>query len=93
MYGKHGNPCFYIKVLKTKEETRMLKKLDQWLGMKKIAAQNALNSLIYEEKGATGMIEIIVLIVIIIAVAKIFGNQLEHMVSQVFSKLTEFINK
>ena len=43
----------------------MLKKLDQWLGMKKIAAQNALNSLIYEEKGATGMIEIIVLIVII----------------------------
>ena len=70
----------------------MLKKLDQWLGMKKIVAQNALNSLIYEEKGATGMIEIIVLIVIIIAVAKIFGNQLEHMVSQVFSKLTEFIN-
>ena len=88
MYGKHGDPCFYIKVLKTKEETRMLKKLDQWLGMKKIAAQNALNSLIYEEKGATGMIEIIVLIVIIIAVAKIFGNQLEHMVSVSYTHLT-----
>ena len=92
MYGKHGNLCFYIKVLKTKEETRMLKKLDQWLGMKKIAVQNALNSLIYEEKGATGMIEIIVLIVIIIAIAGIFRTQLSNMVSLVFSKLTEFIN-
>lgn len=71
----------------------MLKKLDQWLGMKKIAAQNALNSLIYEEKGATGMIEIIVLIVIIIAVAGIFRIQLSKMVSQVFSKLTEFIQR
>ena len=70
----------------------MLKKLDQSLGMKKIAAQNALNSLIYEERGATGMIEIIVLIVIIIAVAGIFRNQLSNMVSLVFSKLTEFIN-
>lgn len=54
--------------------------------------QNALNSLIYEEKGATGMIEIIVLIVIIIAVAGIFRTQLSNMVSLVFSKLTEFIN-
>ena len=70
----------------------MLKKLDQWLGMRKITAQNALNSLIYEEKGATGMIEIIVLIVIIIAVAGIFRTQLSNMVSLVFSKLTEFIN-
>lgn len=68
--GKHGNPCFYIKVLKTKEETRMLKKLDQWLGMKKIAAQNALNSLIYEEKGATGMIEIIVLLLLSLQLLK-----------------------
>lgn len=48
--------------------------------------------LAHEEKGASDMIAILLIVVILIAVAGIFRTQLIGIVNQVFEKLTNFIS-
>lgn len=45
-----------------------------------------------DEEGDTNMVSMIVLIVIVIALATIFKEQLQLAIEAVFGKLTEFIN-
>ncbi len=49
------------------------------------------NKLIADERGDSNMVAVIVLIVIILAVAAIFREQLLSAVNSVFEQLTEFI--
>lgn len=52
---------------------------------------NWLESFIEDEEGDSNMVAVIVLIVIILAVASIFREQLLTAVNSVFDQLTEFI--
>jgi hypothetical protein len=52
---------------------------------------NWLESFIEDEEGDSNMVAVIVLIVIILAVAAIFREQLLTAVNSVFDQLTEFI--
>lgn len=49
--------------------------------------------LAHEEKGASDMIAILLIVVILIAVAAIFRTQLIGLVNQVFGKLTNFVDQ
>lgn len=56
-----------------------------------IAAANKLRKFMSEERGASDIVAVIALIVIIIAVATIFSGRLTTAVGDVFDKLTTFI--
>lgn len=65
----------------------MLRKIDDLL----MEANSRLNSFVEEEKGASDMVAVIVLIVVVIAVAGIFREQLGNAVEAVFNKLQDFV--
>lgn len=52
---------------------------------------NFMQNFVRDEEGDTNMVSMIVLIVIVIAVAGIFREQLEKVVKQAFDKLSGFI--
>ncbi len=52
----------------------------------------AVENFFEEEKGASHLVEIIVVIVIVIAIAGVFKNQLSSAIEAIFSNLNNFIN-
>lgn len=58
---------------------------------RKIACMEALRNFGKEEKGASDIVAILLVIVILIAVAAIFREQLKLAVETAFSKLMEFL--
>ena len=57
----------------------------------KVRTQDFLKSLITKENGDTNFISIILIAVVVIAIAAIFKEQLQNLVTQVFEKLTSFV--
>lgn len=53
---------------------------------------NFTENFVKDEEGDTNMVSMIVLIVIVIAVATVFREQLEGVIRAAFSKLTTFVN-
>lgn len=51
-----------------------------------------MDRLIHEEKGASDIVAIMVVIVILLAVAVTFKKQLEELVGAVFEKATTWVN-
>ena len=54
--------------------------------------QGALDAFKKEERGASDMVAVMVLIVIIIAVAALFNGRLRDIVGQIFDKLGGFVS-
>lgn len=69
----------------------MLKKVKNLLFSRKVALMRAVVNFINEERGASNMVEVIILIAIVIAVAAIFRTQLIDLINSVFEQLTEFV--
>lgn len=55
--------------------------------MKKNILKNTLKSLVVEEE-AIGVVEIILILVILVALVLLFGNQIKTIVTEAFSKIT-----
>ena len=53
--------------------------------------QGAVKAFKEEERGASDMVAVMVLIVIIIAVAAVFNGKLKEIVEQIFGRLSEFV--
>lgn len=62
------------------------------IGMQ-LRARRFLSQLAEEERGDTNFVAIIVIIVILMAIAVIFKDQLEKMINKVFFNLGNFIDK
>lgn len=58
----------------------------------KVRTQDFLKSLVTKENGDTNFISIILIAVVVIAIAAIFRTQLEGLVTNVFGKLTSFVD-
>ena len=61
------------------------------IGMQ-LRARRFLSQLAEEERGDTNFVAIIIIIVILIAIAGIFKDQLEGAIEKVFGSLTDFID-
>lgn len=57
----------------------------------KAAVTSKVRNFMSEERGASDIVAVIALIVIILAVAIVFKNQLENVVTDVFKSVTSFI--
>lgn len=71
----------------------MFDQLDMMAIDAKNRAGRYLENLVREENGASDIVAILVIIVILIAIAGIFKNGLANVVDTVFTKLTTWINK
>lgn len=71
----------------------MWEKLDMMLLTAMAFCGRTVDRLAHEEKGASDMIAILLIVVILVAVAVIFKDQLIKLVNQVFEKLTNFVNQ
>lgn len=58
-----------------------------------IILSNKIRNFISEERGASDIVAVIVLIVIIIAVATVFQGRLSDSIGNIFDSLNTFINK
>lgn len=72
---------------------RILELIDLFFMVQTVKIQGAIKAFKEEERGASDMVAAIVLIVIIIALAVIFKQQLSEIVTAVFGKLSEFVNQ
>lgn len=70
-----------------------MKTLDNLYWRVKFGLMNWVEDFLTDEEGDTNMVSMIVLIVIVIALAAIFKDGLEQAIKDVFSKLSDFINK
>lgn len=70
----------------------MFESLDMMLLKAKMKAGQYMSELIHEEKGASDFVAILVIIVILIAVAMVFRDGLEGLISTVFGKVSEWVN-
>ena len=61
------------------------------IGMQ-LRARRFVSQLLEEERGDTDFVAIIIIIVILIAIAGIFKDQLEKAIKKVFDSLTNFID-
>lgn len=59
--------------------------------MGKAMVENAVKGLVSEEKGASDMVAVVLLIVIIIGVAWMFRTTLEEVVGGVMTQLSDFV--
>lgn len=71
----------------------MVEKLDLALLGGKAKCEAWLERLAHEEKGASDMVAIMLVIVILIAVAAIFKNGMINAINEVFTKLINWINQ
>lgn len=71
----------------------MLKRLDLMAINLKCRLSRFKDWVLYEEKGASDIVAIMVVIVILLAVAALFKGQLEDLVKQVFKKSTDWVNE
>lgn len=70
----------------------MMDKLNLCVLGAKVRAEKYLERICEEEKGASDIVAILVIIVILIAVAGVFREGLMNLVSTVFSKVGEFVD-
>lgn len=70
----------------------MLEKMDLALIGAKMKMDDYVDRLLHEEKGASDIVAILVVIVILLAVAAIFKTQLSGLVEQVFGKATDWVD-
>ncbi len=70
----------------------MRQKLDNLYWRMRFRFMGMMEDFLKDEEGDTNMVSMIVLIVIVIALATIFKEQLQLAIEAVFGKLTEFIN-
>lgn len=70
----------------------MLQKLDSMFLRKKLEMQEKLQEFLNEEKGASDMAAVMVLIVVVVAIAGVFNSQLKEAVTAAIKKLTDFIS-
>ena len=66
--------------------------LDGKLSGMQLRARRFVSQLLEEERGDTNFVAIIIIIVILIAIAGIFKDQLEKAIKKVFDSLTNFID-
>lgn len=71
----------------------MMESMDMLLLTLKTKGENWLDRMLHEEKGASDIVAIMVVIVILLAVAGIFRTQLEELVRTVFGKATDWVNE
>lgn len=71
---------------------KMFELIDLFVMAQAMKLQGALDAFKKEERGASDMVAVMVLIVIIIAVAVIFKGKLEDVVKQIFDKLSGFVS-
>lgn len=69
----------------------MLENMDTMLLMAKFKWDAFVDRLMHEEKGAADIVAIMVVIVILLAVAVIFKEQLSTLVESVFTKANEWV--
>lgn len=90
----HSELCFDIKSYELyEEEERMFEKMDMAFIRTRIMFREWKDRLLHEEKGASDIVAIMVVIVILLAVAIIFKEQLEGLVSKVFEKATTWVEE
>lgn len=70
----------------------MIKEMDLLLLAMKSRWDAFTDSLLHEEKGAADIVAILVVIVILMAVAVLFKQQLEGLVTAVFGKATQWVS-
>ena len=71
----------------------MWEKLDMMLLTVMAFCGRTMDRLAHEEKGASDMIAILLIVVILVAVAVIFKDQLIKLVNQVFDRTVNFVNQ
>ena len=71
---------------------KMFELIDLFVMAQAMKLQGALDAFKKEERGASDMVAVMVLIVIITAVATIFNGRLGEIVGQIFDKLSGFVS-
>ena len=71
---------------------KMFELIDLFFISQAMKLQGAFDAFKEEERGASDMIAVMVLIVIIIAVAGLFNGKLREVVEQIFTKLGNFVS-
>jgi hypothetical protein len=71
---------------------KMFELIDLFVMAQAMKLQGALDAFKKEERGASDMVAVMVLIVIIIAVAAVFNGKLKEIVTQIFTKLSGFVS-
>lgn len=70
----------------------MFEKMDMMLIGAKMRWNQFVDRMLHEEKGASDIVAIMVVIVILLAVAVIFKEQLTGLVQKVFQKATDWVD-
>jgi hypothetical protein len=71
---------------------KMFELIDLFFISQAMKLQGAFDAFKEEERGASDMVAVMVLIVIIIAVAGLFNGKLRDVVEQIFTKLGNFVS-
>ncbi|KXB60477.1 Flp1 family type IVb pilin [Lachnoanaerobaculum saburreum] len=70
---------------------KMFELIDLFVMAQAVKLQGALKAFKEEERGASDMVAVMVLIVIIIALAALFNQKLKGAVESIFAQLTSFV--
>lgn len=70
---------------------KMFELIDLFIMAQAVKLQGALKAFKEEERGASDMVAVMVLIVIIIALAALFNQKLKGAVESIFAQLTSFV--
>ena len=70
---------------------KMFELIDLFVMAQAVTLQGALKAFKEEERGASDMVAVMVLIVIIIALAALFNQKLKGAVESIFAQLTSFV--
>ena len=71
---------------------KMFELIDLFVMAQAVKLQDALKAFKEEERGASDMVAVMVLIVIIIALAALFNQKLKGAVESIFAQLTSFVD-
>ena len=71
---------------------KMFELIDLFFIAQAMKLQGAFDAFKEEERGASDMVAVMVLIVIIIAVAAVFNTKLKEIVEQIITKLSGFVS-
>ena len=71
---------------------KMFELIDLFVMSQAVKLQGALKAFKEEERGASDMVAVMVLIVIIIALAALFNQKLKGAVESIFAQLTSFVD-
>ena len=72
---------------------KMFELIDLFVMAQAVKLQGALKAFKEEERGASDMVAVMVLIVIIIALAALFNQKLKGAVESIFAQLTSFVER